>query len=262
VDDRRDVFQRALAWSAEGRRFALVTVVRTAGSTPRKAGARMLVRDDGSTHGTVGGGAVEQAFLQEALACLQERRPRLVRRHLTHDLAMCCGGEMEAFIEPFGLTETLVLVGAGHIHAALAPVGLALGFSVVAVDDLEELASPDRFPGARLVTSFDPRVWGVPFDEGAYIVVATRDHAVDQEVLEGLARLNARPAYLGVIGSQGKLLKFKKRLEHRGVDSAWIARIRGPIGVDVGAETPAEIAVAVAAELIAVRRRGQDTRVR
>jgi xanthine dehydrogenase accessory factor len=141
-------------------------------------------------------------------------------------------------------------------------VGLALGFSVVAVDDLEELASPDRFPGARLVTSFDPRVWGVPFDEGAYIVVATRDHAVDQEVLEGLARLNARPAYLGVIGSQGKLLKFKKRLEHRGVDSAWIARIRGPIGVDVGAETPAEIAVAVAAELIAVRRRGQDTRVR
>lgn len=262
MDERRDVFQRALAWSAEGRRFALVTVVRTAGSTPRKPGARMLVRDDGCTHGTVGGGAVEQAFLQEALACLQERRPRLVRRHLTRDLAMCCGGEMEAFIEPFGLTETLVLVGAGHIHAALAPVGQALGFSVVVADDLEELASPERFPGARLVTSFDPRSWGVPFDEGAYVVVATRDHAVDQEVLEQLARLGARPAYLGVIGSQGKLLKFRKRLEQRGVEAPWIARIRGPIGVDVGAETPAEIAVAVAAELIAVRRRGQEARVR
>ncbi len=262
MDEHGTIFQQAAAWSAEGRRFALITVVRTAGSTPRKAGAKMLVREDGTTCGTVGGGAIEHALLQEAQASLQERRPRLVRRHLTRDLAMCCGGEMEAFIEPLGIKETLVLVGAGHIHGALAPIAQALGFVVVVADDLEEYAREDRFPGARLALSFDPRDWNVALDGGAYVVVASRDHAVDQDVLEKLARLEARPAYLGVIGSQAKLLKFRKRLEARGIADAWIARIRGPIGVDVGAETPAEIAVAVAAELVAVRRRGPGAQVR
>ncbi len=169
---------------------------------------------------------------------------------------------MEVFIEPLGLRETLVLVGAGHIHGALAPVGLALGFEVVVADELEEYATEARFPGARIALTFEPGRWGVSLDGGAYVVVATRDHAVDQEVLEKMARLGARPAYLGVIGSQAKLVKFRKRLEARGVDGGWIERIRGPIGVDVGAETPAEIAVAVAAELIAVRRRGPGARVR
>lgn len=140
MDEHLTIFQQAAAWSAEGRRFAMITVIRTAGSTPRKAGAKMLVDEGGATCGTVGGGAIEHALIQEAKATLQERRPRLVRRHLTHDLAMCCGGEMEAFIEPLGLKETLILVGAGHIHGALAPIGQALGFSVLVADDLEEYA--------------------------------------------------------------------------------------------------------------------------
>jgi xanthine dehydrogenase accessory factor len=262
LDEQQRIFQQAASWSAEGQRFVLITVVRTAGSTPRKAGAKMLLREDGVTCGTVGGGAIEHALLQEARAALQEGKPRLVRRHLTRDLAMCCGGEMEAFLEPLGLRETLVLVGAGHIHAALTPMALALGFEVLVADDLEELARADRFPGARLVVSFEPREWGVTFDGSSYVVVASRDHAVDQEVLEKLARLEARPRYLGVIGSQAKLLKFRKRLELREVPAGWIEQIRGPIGVDVGAETPAEIAVAVAAELIAVRRRGVGAQVR
>lgn len=262
MDEHTRIFQQAAAWSVDGRRFAMITVIRTSGSTPRKAGAKMLVSEDGTTCGTVGGGAIEHALIQEAQGALRERRSRLVRRHLTRDLAMCCGGEMEAFIEPLGLKESLILVGAGHIHSALAPIGLALGFSVIIADDLEEYAQEERFPGARVALSFEPRAWGVPLDGCAYVVVATRDHAVDQEVLEAMARLEARPAYLGVIGSQAKLLKFKKRLEARGIAEDWIAAIRGPIGVDVGAETPAEIAVAVAAELIAVRHRGSEVRVR
>lgn len=262
MDESAKVFEHAARLSAAGQRFALVTITRTAGSTPRKAGAKMIVTPDGKALGTVGGGAIEHALVFEALEALRERRPRVVRRHLTRDLAMCCGGEMEAFIEPLGLKETLVLVGAGHIHAALSPVGLALGFDVVIADDLEEYASDERFPGARCALSFEPREWGVSLDGGAYVVVASRDHAVDQEVLEKLAALGARPAYLGVVGSEAKLLRFKKRLEARGVDPTWIEKIRGPIGVDVGAETPAEIAVAVAAELVAVRRRGPETQVR
>lgn len=246
----------------EGRRFALITVIRTAGSTPRKAGAKMLVDEHGTTCGTVGGGTIEHVLLQEAQEALQERCPRLVRRHLTRDLAMCCGGEMEAFIEPLGLKETLILVGAGHIHAALAPIGQALGFTVVIADDLEEYAKEERFPGARIALTFEPREWEIELDSGAYIVVATRDHAIDQDVLEKLAKLGARPSYIGVIGSQAKLIKFKKRLETRGVTLDWIDKLRGPIGVDVGAETPAEIAVTIAAELIAVRRRGPEAQVR
>jgi len=262
MDENAKVFEQAARLSAAGRRFALITVVRTAGSTPRKAGAKMLVAADGERVGTVGGGAVEHALIAEAAECLRDQRPRLVRRHLTRDLAMCCGGEMEAFIEPLGHRDTLVLAGAGHINAALAPVALALGFDVVIADNFEEYATAERFPGARCALTFEPKEWGVPFDACAYVVVATRDHSVDQEILEKLAALGAAPAYLGVVGSQAKLLRFKKRLEARGIDDGWVARVRGPIGVDVGAETPAEIAVAVAAELIAVRRRGPEAKVR
>jgi xanthine dehydrogenase accessory factor len=257
VTEDATIFDAATRLSRAGERFVLVTVVRSAGSTPRKPGAKMIVLAGGGTIGTVGGGAVEQALVAEALVTLAERRPRLVTHHLTRDLAMCCGGEMQAVLDPLGLRETLVLVGGGHIHAALAPVAAALGFEVIVVDDLEELASAERFPlAARRLLSFEPREWGVSLGEDAYVVVATRDHATDQEVLEKLFRLGVTPRYLGVIGSRAKLARFRQRLEVRGVDAGWIGRIRGPIGVDVGAETPAEIAVAVAAELVAVRRRG------
>jgi xanthine dehydrogenase accessory factor len=215
----------------------------------------MLVCEDGRQVGTVGGGAIEAALVEEAKAALASGEPRLFKRHLTHELAMCCGGEVEAFIDPMGRKERLFLVGGGHINAALAPVGAQLGFEVWVVDDLEELASPERFPVAtRLLHSWLPKEWGARFDRDAYVVIATRDHAVDQEVLEDLAKLSAEPAYLGVIGSRGKLGRFKKRLEAKGVSEAFLARVRGPIGVEVGAETPAEIAVSVAAELVAIRR--------
>lgn len=162
---------------------------------------------------------------------------------------------MEAFVEPMGRREQLVLVGAGHVCHALAPIAAALGYEVTVADELEEMASEPRFPGARRVHDFSPKTWGVAFDAATVIIVATRDHAIDQQVVEGLAALGAAPAYLGVIGSRAKLAKFRKRLEAKGIDAAWIARVRGPIGLDVGAETPAEIAVAVAAELVQLRRR-------
>jgi xanthine dehydrogenase accessory factor len=256
VNEDERILREAAELAARGEAFALVTVVRTAGSTPRKAGAKMIVHRGGSTVGTVGGGRVEAELRDEALASLADGKARLVKRHLTRDLAMCCGGEMEAFVEPMGRKEHLVLVGGGHISAALAPIGHALGFAVTVVDDLPELASDERFPTAEKRHDFSPRTWGVPLADTTFIVVATRDHAVDQTVLEQLANLGAAPAYLGVIGSKAKLVKFRARLEARNVAADWIARIRGPIGVDVGAETPAEIAVAVAAELVHVRRRG------
>jgi xanthine dehydrogenase accessory factor len=256
TEDAR-IFELAARFTAEGRPFVLVTVVRTAGSTPRKAGARMLVTADGELVGTIGGGRIEAELCAQARAALADGQPRLVRHHLTHELGMCCGGEMEAFVEPLGRREIAVLVGAGHINRALAPLLVPLGFELVVVDELEGFAAPDRFPAsARLEHAWEPRDWGVPLGGDTYVVIATRDHAVDQRVLELLAELDARPAYLGVIGSRGKMGRFRRRLEARGVAADWVERVRGPIGVDVGAETPEEIAVAIAAELIGVRRRG------
>jgi xanthine dehydrogenase accessory factor len=249
-----DVLARAAQLSADGRRYALVTVVRTAGSTPRKPGAKMIVCEDGELCGTVGGGRIEQELIEEAKAALADGKPRMVKRHLTHELAMCCGGEMEAFIEPMGRVERLVLVGGGHINFALAPMAARVGFEVTLVDEMEEFASAERFPNAkRILHDWEPAQWGVPFDRDTYIVIATRDHAVDQKVLELLA--GERPAYLGVIGSRGKMGRFRKRLEAKGIAADWIETVRGPIGVDIGADTPEEIAVSVLAELIGVRRR-------
>ena len=248
-----DVLARAAQLSAEGRRFALVTVVRTAGSTPRKPGAKMLVTEDGEQCGTVGGGRIEQELAEEAKAALADGKPRMVKRHLTHELAMCCGGEMEAFIEPMGSAVRLILVGGGHINFALAAMAARVGFEVIVVDEKEEFASAERFPTAkRIVHDWEPAHWGVGFDRDTYVVIATRDHAVDQKVIELLA--GERPAYLGVVGSRGKLGRFRKRLEAKGVPAEWIELVRGPIGVDIGADTPEEIAVSVLAELIGVRR--------
>jgi xanthine dehydrogenase accessory factor len=258
VNEDAEILAQAARLAVAGEPFALISIVRTSGSTPRKAGAKMIVRASGELYGTVGGGRIEVELVAQARAAIEEGAPRLVRRHLTHEVGMCCGGEMEAFIEPLGRQPTLVLVGGGHISSALAPIASRVGFRLVVVDEMESFAEPERFPsGARFVHDWDPRQWGVAFGRDAYVVIATRDHAVDQEVLEELAAIEARPAYLGVIGSRGKMGRFRRRLEQKGVAEAWLGRVRGPIGVDVAAETPEEIAVAVAAELIGVRRRPQ-----
>lgn len=249
----RDLFEKAFLLSRDGVPHAMVTVVRTSGSTPRKPGAKMLVTVD-ETFGTVGGGRIERELVDEARAAIADGKPRLVSRNLGQDLAMCCGGQMESFVEPLSTAEPLVLVGAGHIHQALAPIGAALGFDVVVADDLDELANEVRFPAAKIALSFAPGEWGVRFSSRAHVVVATRDHDVDQEVLLALARLPQTLAYVGVVGSDAKILKFKKRLAARGVGEAFLDAIRGPVGLDIGAETPEEIAVAIAAELVKVRR--------
>ena len=248
--------------NAQGARCVLATVVSTKGSTPRKAGAKMLVGDDGSLVGSIGGGRIEHEIVEAARGLLQGPNatdvPRVVRFHLTHDLAMCCGGEMDVFLEPLGRLWRVVLVGAGHIHQALAPILRAVSFEVTVVDDLEELASAARFPDARQVLSWDPRDWGIPLEKETFVVVASRDHAVDQDVIEALAKLGQEAGsslgYLGVVGSEGKLGRFKKRFVAKELPPAFVDALRGPVGLAVGAETPAEIAVSIAAELIAVRR--------
>ena len=237
----------------------LATVVRTSGSTPRKAAARMIVLGDGRIVGTIGGGRVEKEVVDAALALLAEgdgARPKILRYHLTHELAMCCGGEMEVFVEPLIPASPLVVCGGGHVAQALVPLAKRVGFAPIVVEEAEEMATPERFPDAvRIVDSFDPRDWKeLALDGGSYVVIVTRDHAQDQALLEHFVG-NGAPelAYLGLIGSRRKIEMFKQRLSARGVDAARFERLHAPIGLDIGAETPEEIAVAIVAELIQAR---------
>jgi xanthine dehydrogenase accessory factor len=262
-----DLFAELVRLRQSGTACVMATVVRTAGSTPRKAAARMIVLGDGTLRGTIGGGRIEKEVTDAALALLGEgaaARARLVRFHLTRELAMCCGGEMEVFLEPMIPEPALIVCGAGHVAHALVPMARRCGFSPIVVEEAAEMATAERFPdAAQIVDSFDVRDWGeLPLDEDAYVVIVTRDHAQDQAILEQL--IGRELAYLGLIGSRRKVEMFKQRLVARGVDEARFARLRAPIGLDIGAETPEEIAVAIVAQLIETRaaRRGRRAKVR
>ena len=238
---------------------ALATVVRTAGSTPRKGAARMLVDEAGAIVGTIGGGRIEKEVGDACVALIAEgaaARPKLLRYHLTKQLGMCCGGEMEVFVEPMVPAPPLIVCGAGHVSRALVPLARSVGFAPIVVDEATdegvEFASPERFPEAEaLVDSFDARDWNVPLDDRAYVVIVTRDHGLDQKLLEQM--IGRDLAYLGLIGSRRKIELFKQRLVARGIDAARFQHLHAPIGLAIGAQTPEEIAVSIVAELIAVR---------
>jgi xanthine dehydrogenase accessory factor len=248
-----EVWDTLARWRAAGRRFALASVVESRGFTPRKPGAHMLVAEDGETSGTIGGGAIEQQVLEEARALLQGRGVTLVRKHLTQELGMCCGGEMAVFLEVLEPTPRLFLFGAGYIARPLAALAAGCGFAVTVVDERLEWAVAARFPDCRVFTQAPEdflRALETTADD--YAVVVTHDHALDQRLVQELLR---RPLkFVGMIGSVPKQRKFALRLKARGFSDEQIARLRTPLGMPIGADTPEEIAVSAMGELIAARR--------
>ena len=251
-----DLLERILELRRTRQRAVLITVIATRGSTPRKPGAKMLFFADGQTEGTVGGGKVEHVIRDAALRVLKSEAPELVHHNLTSELAMCCGGQMSFFLEPIMSQPVLILFGCGHVGAAIFEAATSLGFDIVAVDDLEENANPARLPGAtRIVNSYEAAdLKDLPFGDDTYVVIATREHAIDQRLLELCLAKATR--FLGVIGSPRKAATQRERLLAKGFDAKAIERVHCPIGFDIGAETPAEIAVSIAAELVATRRGG------
>ena len=248
-----EVWDTLARWRAAGRRFALASVIESRGFTPRKPGAHMLVAEDGETCGTIGGGAIEQQVLEEARALLQGRGVSLVRKQLTQELGMCCGGEMAVFLEVLEPAPKLYLFGAGYIARPLAALAAGCGFEVTVVDGRAEWALAERFPGCRVVAQapedFLRALATTPLD---YAVVMTHDHGLDQRLVQELLR---RPLkFVGMIGSVPKQRKFALRLRARGFSDEAIARLRTPLGMPIGADTPEEIAVSAVGELIAARR--------
>jgi xanthine dehydrogenase accessory factor len=250
-----EVWRALVGASERGERVALATVVGVDGSAPRQGGARMVVWPDGHIVGTIGGGALEHRAIAEARAAIATGAPRRLTVHLTRDLGMCCGGAMDVLIEPLSPIERLVIYGGGHVGRATAQVARVAGFDVTVVDDRDEWSDPADFPGVTVrCESPLAHARALGADERTWLLLTTHAHSLDQDLLSFL--LPGAWAWLGLIGSRSKAAKFFLRLKAGGVEERLFSRVSVPVGLDLGAETPGEIAVSVVAEMIQVRRGG------
>ena len=253
-----DVLAALTAALARGETVAMVTIVAAHGSTPQRVGARMLVFPDGRLVGTIGGGCYENDAFWKAREALGTRRSRLVHYELSDDLAeesgLICGGQMDVFIEPIEPAPHLFILGAGHVGFQLGQIAPNVGFRLHVVDDRQKFANHERFPAADevVVESLDQWVTTAQIPASSYVVVLTRGHRQDFDVLRALSSRTFR--YVGLIGSRAKVARLTEALIDAGVPAEWIKQLRAPIGFDIGAVSPEEIAVAILAELIAVRR--------
>jgi xanthine dehydrogenase accessory factor len=243
-----------------------VTIVSTTGSTPQRVGAKMLVFGDGRMVGTIGGGCYENDAFWKAREAITARKPQLVHYELSDDFAqetgLVCGGQMDVYIEPIEPSPELYVIGAGHVGTELATLAHAVGFEVHVVDDREKFASRDRFPDVASVIAEDIPTWiaRTELPPHAYVVIVTRGHTNDLEALRALAPRDLR--YLGLIGSRAKVARIYEALQQDGIPGECLKRVHAPIGLDIGAVTPQEIAVSILAELIAVKHgklSGRDT---
>ena len=247
-----DIFEEIVAAKKANVPVVLATVIESLGSAPREEGARMLIKSDGTTIGTIGGGAIEKVIADQAMQLMNSTSPQLVRYDLK-DVGMTCGGAMSIFLEPLLPAPRLIIFGAGHIGTALAQLGRMLDFSVVVVDNRPEFANRERLPWADTVIAEDyqsvlKKI--LPLDN-AYVIILTHKHVHDFEVLEQCVQNPFH--YLGMIGSKTKVAKAFQQLRDKGVGETIIQLVHAPIGIDIGANTPAEIALSIAAELVAVR---------
>jgi len=253
-----EILKEALRRIDKGEIIALVTIVETKGSTPREAGAKMMVDKDGLISGTIGGGITEAKVIEEVKQALKEGKGKLITYHLTKEQAALdegaiCGGEMKVFIDVLQPKEEVLIFGAGHIAVYVSKLMKMIGFKVTVIDDREEFANKERFPEADEIIAEDIKkaLSHLKITPSTYIIVVTRGHLKDEEALDSVIRSNA--AYIGMIGSRKKNTTVFQHLEKQGVSAQELKKVHTPIGIDIGAQTPEEIAVSIIAEIIKVR---------
>ena len=253
-----DLYEEIVKLRREGRRGAMATIVNVRGSIPSFKTAKMLVRDDGSIMGTIGGGCVEAEVWQAAREVMESEKPRSLTFDLNqdpkYDTGLVCGGTLEIFVEPILPPAELYIFGAGHVAASLYKVARIAGFDITVIDDREVYASRERFPEAQQVIAedFEKAMAQVTPSESSYIVIVTRGHRDDMRVLRWAVQTPAR--YIGMIGSKRKTITIFKELQNEGLPPQLFDGVHAPVGLDIGAITPEEIAVSITAELIAKRR--------
>ena len=257
-----DIFEEVVRMRQAGERGALATIVHTNGSIPSYESSRMLVRDDGSIVGTVGGGCVEAEVWAAAKEVIVAEQPRKMIFNLNqdaqYDAGLICGGTLEIFVEPILPQPVLYIFGGGHVSTAVAPLAHQAGFKIVIVEDREAFANAERFPMAmEIYTSYEEAFAKIQPNSSSYLLIVTRGHSGDMRVLAWAVGTEARgftPRYIGMMGSKRKVIAVYKALEKEGFSAAQFERVHAPVGLDIGALTPEEIAVSITAELIAVRR--------
>ena len=254
-----DIYEEIVNLRRSGRRGAVATIVNVSGSIPSFKTAKMLVRDDGSIVGTIGGGCVESEVWQAAREVMESEKPRTLTFNLNHDpkfdTGLVCGGTLDIFVEPILPPASLYIFGGGHVSLSLYKTATVTGFEVTIADDRATYANRERFPDAKEVIceDFERAITRVVPTESSYIVIVTRGHRDDMRLLRWAVQTPAR--YIGMIGSKRKTVTIFRELTKEGLAPKLFERVHAPIGLDIGAVTPEEIAVAITAELIAVRRR-------
>ena len=253
-----DIYREIVRISAEGEEAALATIVSAIGSTPRIEGAKMLVRADGSIVGSIGGGTTEAQIRERAMEVIRKGKPQRLHISLAakegEEPGMLCGGDIEVFIEPILPSPTLYIFGGGHVSLPLAKIGKLAGFKIVVVDDRAEFANPQRFPEAELTLAkeFDKAFSELKIDKTSYIVIVTRGHQYDEQVLEWA--LGTQAKYIGMLGSETKNKAIFSHLLAKGISQDQLDKVHAPIGLEIYAQTPEEIAISILAEIIKVRR--------
>ena len=254
-----DLFAEVARMHREGVPGVVATVVAASGSTPRGPGAKMIVYGDGRTLGSVGGGAVEGETIERAIGLMGGRDTALISFQLDEEAGSACGGKMDVFLEPVAAAHCVAVIGGGHVGQAVAATAKRAGFRVVVVDDRSEMVTAERFPHADVRLAGGTELLGesLAVDETTFVVIVTRGHRFDEEWAKAVVALG--PRYIGMIGSGEKVRKAFDELRSQGVSEDSLAAIHAPIGLDIGAETPDEIAVSIVAEMIAVRHGIRDT---
>ncbi|MGI6097567.1 MAG: XdhC family protein [Dethiobacteria bacterium] len=255
--ESRTLLEEAVRCLKDNKPAALATVIRAAGSTPVRVGAKMLVYADGTIQGSIGGGKLEAQVIEEARQAILSRKPNFFEYRLKADdaagLGMVCGGEVSVFIEPLFSAPELLIAGAGHISQYLSQLGKMLGFQVVVVDDREDFANKERFPEADrlIVNNIEQTLAEYEISANTFIVIVTRGHQYDQEALEKV--LDSEAAYFGMIGSREKVKTVFDNLRSKGFKEELLNKVYAPIGLKLGGKNPAEIAVSIIAEILQVR---------
>jgi len=256
-----NIYEEIVKLQRLGSSGAVATIVNSRGSIPSFQSAKMLIRDDGSIAGTIGGGCVEAEVWQAAREVIATEKPRTLIFDLNqepkYDTGLVCGGTIEIFIEPVLPVPSLYIFGAGHVAIELFKAARNAGFDCVVIDDREAYANPERFPSAQQIIAkdFGDALKEITPAESSYIVIATRGHRDDMRVLRWAVQTPAR--YVGMVGSKRKAITVFRELAREGLNPVLFDRVHSPVGLDIGAVTPAEIAVSIVAELIAVRRRAE-----
>jgi xanthine dehydrogenase accessory factor len=253
-----EIYEEIVKLQRAGHKGAVATIVNVRGSIPSFKSAKMLVRDDGSIAGTIGGGCVEAEVWQAAREVMASEKPRTLTFDLNqdpkYDTGLVCGGTLDIFIEPILPTPLLYIFGAGHVGHELSKAAGRAGFDVIVTDDREVYANQERFPEAKQVIAedFDQALAGITPNESAYIVIVTRGHRDDMRVLRWAVQTDAK--YIGMVGSRRKAITVFRELTKEGLKAELFERVHSPVGLDIGAITPEEIAISIVAELIGIRR--------